>query len=153
CTLWAPACTMKFFFDKYWPAIQSGAIGEFALFTLTDNAEQDDNCANIYHKSLLYLVSNAFEDPPRIPVFRNGVPLLGMARWVGEPGVLSDPLRRPGGWIQAPNTLPEGDAGASATRHHGDFDDDHATLKASLRRMLGHDPVDGTITLHRSMSA
>ena len=32
-------------------------IKQFAIFTLTDRAEQDDDCANIYHKSLLYLVS------------------------------------------------------------------------------------------------
>ncbi len=62
CTLWAPACTIKLFQENYLPAIQSGRIERFALFTLTDKAEQDDNCANIYHKSLLYLVSNAFEE-------------------------------------------------------------------------------------------
>ena len=41
-----------------------------------DTAEQDDHCAHIYNKSLLYLVSNAFEDPARIPLFRDGVPIL-----------------------------------------------------------------------------
>lgn len=31
------------------------------LYTLTDAAEQDDHCAHVYNKSLLYLVSNAFD--------------------------------------------------------------------------------------------
>ena len=57
CTLWAPACTMALFKETYLPAIHSGAIANFALFTLNDRAERDDHCANIYHKSLLYLVS------------------------------------------------------------------------------------------------
>ena len=35
------------------------AIARFALFTLSDDVERDDNCANIYHKSLLYLISDA----------------------------------------------------------------------------------------------
>ncbi len=47
------------------------------MFTLTDKAEQDDNCVNIYNKSLLYLVSNAFEDKQHIPLISDGEPLLG----------------------------------------------------------------------------
>ena len=62
CTMWAPACTMSFYRDQYLPAIRGGSIKQFAIFNLTDRAEQDDNCVNIYHKSLLYLVSNAFEE-------------------------------------------------------------------------------------------
>ena len=61
CTLWAPACTMDVYRNQYLPSIKSAHIKNFALFTLTDKAERDDTCANIYHKSLLYLVSNAFE--------------------------------------------------------------------------------------------
>ncbi|RMG92018.1 MAG: peptidase C1, partial [Candidatus Dadabacteria bacterium] len=56
CTLWAPACTVDLFKALYLPALRDGAVGRFALFTLTDEAEQDDHCAHIYHKSLLYLV-------------------------------------------------------------------------------------------------
>jgi hypothetical protein len=60
CTLWAPACTIDLFKRYYLPAIRSGQIGQFGLFVLTDKSERDDNCNDIYHKSLLYLVSNAF---------------------------------------------------------------------------------------------
>jgi hypothetical protein len=46
-----------------------------ARFILTDVAERQDNCANVYRRSLLYLVSNAFEH-------QRQVPLLGMQKFV-----------------------------------------------------------------------
>src|SRR4029079_9643224 len=80
-TLWAPACTVASFKQYYAAALQSRAIGNFSIFTLTDKAEQDDDCAGIYHKSLLYLVSNAFEKRFRIPLVRpDGEPILGMEK-------------------------------------------------------------------------
>ncbi len=80
CTLWAPACTVELFRENYLPAIEAKAIKRFSLFVLDDATEQGDNCASIYNKSLLYLVSDAFEDQCRIPGFREGVPLLGMEK-------------------------------------------------------------------------
>jgi hypothetical protein len=53
CTLWAPACTIELFNRTYLPAIESDRIKRFALFTLTDEAEQADQCAYVYNKSLL----------------------------------------------------------------------------------------------------
>jgi hypothetical protein len=69
CTLWAPACTVDLFKEAYMPSIADITIERFAMFTLTDQAEQDDHCANIYHKSLLYLVSHAFRCSDRAPPF------------------------------------------------------------------------------------
>jgi hypothetical protein len=40
---------------------------------MSDNREQDDNVIGVYHKSLLYLVSRAYEELQRMP-------LLGMAK-------------------------------------------------------------------------
>ena len=64
--LWAPACTIDFFRDNYADALTSSHVQRFGLYTLKDPAEQDDNCANIYHKSLLYLVAHACESRLRI---------------------------------------------------------------------------------------
>ncbi len=63
CQLWAPACTTPLFKQHHLPLVKGSgrAIREFALYTLNDSAERDDHCAHIYNKSLLYLVSNAFE--------------------------------------------------------------------------------------------
>ena len=84
CTMWAPACTMDFYRENYLPAIRGGTIKEFTIFTLTDRAEQDDNCANIYHKSLLYLGVARLEKELRKPWFNaaDGEPILGMEKFV-----------------------------------------------------------------------
>lgn len=127
--LWAPACTIELFKKAYLPAIKSKAIEEFDLYTLDDATEQDDDCAQIYHKSLLYLVSNAFEKSPHIPAIRPGIPLLGLAKDVdaSQASIFDgDRLR----WLLAPG-------GASDARHHGDFDNDKATLMSTLQRILG----------------
>ena len=139
CTLWAPACTVQLFKETYLPAVQGGRIGRLSLFTLTDKAEQDDNCARIYNKSLLYLVSHAFEAKPRIPLIRpDGEPILGMAKCIEQDAELSKLFA--GGkadWVTAPNNQPLGSTTASTARHHGDFDNDEATVHATLARILG----------------
>jgi hypothetical protein len=151
CTMWAPACTIDFYREHYVPAIRGGSIRRFALFTLSDRAEQDDHCANIYHKSLLYLVSNAFEKELRKPWFGRGAgePLLGMERFVREL-----PAReRPTDWVLAPNAVPEGRVGASRSTSHGGFDDDAATLKATLARIVGATASGALFPHHRSEAA
>jgi hypothetical protein len=117
--------------------IKSGAIGRFSLFTLTDQAEQDDDCAGIYHKSLLYLVSNAFEERQRVPLLqKDGEPILGMQKFVDGPvGRLLKEL--PHRWVLSPNSTPKGSPDASLSRSHGGFDDDEATLRATLAIVLG----------------
>ncbi len=143
CTLWAPACTVELFNRCYRPSIAGNAIRRFALFTLTDKTERDDNCAGIYHKSLLYLVSNAFEERFRIPVIQpEGEPILGMAKFAASAVKGLDPKRA--SWIQTPNAEPIGRASASRCLHHGDFDDDGATVIATLARMLGKDATGFT---------
>jgi len=139
CTLWAPACTVDLFKQTYLPALNAKGIKRFALFTLTDQVEQDDNCANIYHKSLLYLVSDAFEKRVRIPLFQtDGEPILGMEKFVrGDPEL--DMLFKNGkaDWVRSPNTAEDGSPIHSTARHHGDFDDDKPTVLATLARILG----------------
>ena len=135
-SLWAPACTMRLFDEEYLPALTAGSVGRFALYTLTEKAEQDDSCAGIYHKSLLYLVSNAFEDRARIPLFRDGVALLGMEKFVrGHAPLQSLFATSQAQWVRAPNTDDEGSPGASRALQHGAFDDDRATLLGTLARI------------------
>lgn len=139
CTLWAPACTVDLFKQAYLPAVNSGGIKRFALFTLTDQVEQDDNCANVYHKSLLYLVSNAFEERERIPLFqKNGEPILGMEKFIRLDTELSALFKSgKADWVRSPNTAEDGSPSHSTSRHHGDFDDDKPTVLATLARILG----------------
>jgi hypothetical protein len=155
CTLWAPACTTQLFKDSYLPAIDQGLIDRFALFTLTDKAEQDDNCANIYHKSLLYLVSNAFEETARIPLIHpDGEPILGMQKCVEEDDAVNSIFKQKrADWIRSPNTKPVGSADAAQSMHHGDFDDDEATVKATLARILGKSTTKGEFSFQRSATS
>jgi hypothetical protein len=157
CTLWAPACTRQLFDQTYLPAIQSGAIQRFALFTLTDKAEQEDHCANIYHKSLLYLVSNAFEAKPRIPLIHDqGVPLLGMAKFLPDPNSelaeaeIKKLVGDNGAWVRSPNPLPRGDRNAAGSNSHGGFDNDPATLLATLAIILDVANANDELQMHRS---
>jgi N-acetylmuramoyl-L-alanine amidase CwlA len=146
CTLWAPAITTALFLETYAPAIRTGDIQRAAVFALHDAVEQDDNCANIYHKSLLYLVSNAFEDAvvrQPFPLDR-ATPLLGMAKFALASSKFADPdvvkliQSKRLELVLAPNIdsrIPATEQ--SASRHHGDFDDDEQTVKATLLRILG----------------
>lgn len=136
CTLWAPAATTELFKQCYVPAIRAGWIKRFALFTLSDQAERDDNCANIYNKSLLYLVSNAFEEKQRIPIIRDGIPIIGMEKFVRADSELMALFDRANAeWVLSPNTIAPGNKRAARALHHGDFDDDETTLQATLARM------------------
>jgi hypothetical protein len=151
-TLWAPACTMDLFDEAYLPSIRDKSVKRFSLFTLKDPAEQDDDCADIYHKSLLYLVSNALEDKAGL-FFADGEPLLGLERCIiDQRDVFEVPTETEikktnppmvplfgvpaAQWVRSPNGLPEGEsANASHARHHGDFDDDKATVLSTLARI------------------
>ena len=131
-SLWAPACTIELFNEIYAPLIEKRAIEAFDLYTLDDATEQADDCRNIYHKSLLYLVSAAFEANPRIPLIQDdGTPLLGLTRDVKRniPARFWNKTRCR--WYVSP-AAPESNA-----RHHGGFDDDAATLRSTLRRITG----------------
>ncbi|GAA3923711.1 C1 family peptidase [Luteimonas lutimaris] len=149
--LWAPAITMDMFLMSYVPALEAGLVDRACLFTLTDKAEQDDSCAGVYHKSLLYLVAHAFEKQARSWIDRRlsqGTPIAGMARFI-EAKTAADQaygyervhkLLKTGrlDWVQSPaaGRPPGSPDGANATTHGG-FDDDRATLEATIARILG----------------
>lgn len=169
--LWAPACSLDFFHTHYAESLAAGAALRVGLYTLKDAAERADHCANLYHKSLLHLIANALEDRPRRPG-QPGTPLLGLETSLldqaGRLGIDPDGVRRedppavrlPWGpdawWIRTPNNLPEGDPFASTARRHGDFDDDPATVRGTLARIVGSDtgapPSGHAIDFHPTRS-
>ena len=154
CTLWAPACTVRLFKKTYLDVYNQRQLKKLALFNLTSRAEKGDHCARVYNKSLLYLVSNAFESKPRIPLFRDGEPILGMQKFVKKDKDLQALFRkRTADYVLAPNNEEEGSVNASRSNSHGGFDDDEATVKATLARILGKDSVKTTIDFPRSSSS
>ena len=59
---------------------------------------------------------------------------------------------RPADWVLAPNAQRTG-RDASAATAHGDFDDDQATLQATLARILGVSTGQAKFAHHRSAAA
>ena len=146
-TLLAPACTLDLFEAKIAPRL-GNLIERFGLFNLTDAVERDDSVA-AYHKSLLYLVSESFEQ-------RHRAPLLGMEAFVAPSKkaldalpeaqrrqvarvkrLLGAPLQDNGKTVIRAHNLPAGVKLDSCSTSHGGFDNDEATLNSMLRIITG----------------
>ncbi len=129
----APACRFDLFNEKIMPEYIQGKIAKYVQFHLSDPVEQADNCLHIYHRSLLYLVSNAFE---RLL----GRPILGMEKFVNSAKL---PQNNPNkakvtmwDFITAPtNPLLNSPANNSVSTSHGGFDNDEFTIRAIIERI------------------
>lgn len=129
CTLLAPACSIELYNDAYLPVLQRKSnisIPDITVYNLKDKLELDDRVTKLYQKSLLYLVSNAFEDGKQKP-------LLGMEKFS-----LEIPLVR-----KLPNFIysngVEGQRSRSSS--HGGFDNDIYTMNHMLKRILKETPT------------
>jgi hypothetical protein len=127
-SLMAPAGTVDLFTSLIQPLLKATSpafrISEMAVYNLDDAAERSDRVAWAYNKSLLYLVSRAFEEqrPARI---------LGMQRYCRAVERRSLPRLR--------IHYSKGNRGAAritASKDHGGFDNDPATMNHILRRIL-----------------
>ncbi|MEM7403765.1 MAG: C1 family peptidase [Pseudomonadota bacterium] len=129
CTLFAPACTLDFFDEHYRPRLAANAartrIPTLDIYNLTNKLERDDSVAGIYRKSLLYLVSNAFERGKERP-------LLGMQKFTKK--------------LELPHNVgivySNGKGEATRSETHGGFDNDAPTLNSTLARILRHAPEE-----------
>ena len=144
----APAVRVDLFKQLIFEAIRAQTCPHPTLYVLSDKGELDDTVGPLgaYGKSLLYLVSNAFEG-------KREVPLLGMERFIsrqagsrvadaqldqlfrqdvdGHPSLVVAGAR-PNGPID-PFSLSESNS-------HGGFDNDKATMNSILHRILGKKP-------------
>jgi hypothetical protein len=139
----APAIRTDTFKQLLLPGLEAGHIPLPSLYMLSDKLERDDSVGP-YGKSLLYLVSNAFEG-------RREVPILGMKACLdadktlaklfggnvdGRPAlVVSEGIP-----IDAAKEASANQQGASVSHSHGGFDNDCATMNSVLTRVLGHAP-------------
>lgn len=149
--MFAPAITVKLFQEQIMPQVAKGKCPHPTMYILSDVGERDDNVGpgGAYGKSLLYLVSNAFEG-------RRDVPILGMERFVrgGIEGSLADPKidkffskdvdGRPSlviaGAQSGTGKKAFDSASLSRSETHGGFDNDLWTLNSVLHRILGRAP-------------
>lgn len=131
----APACTTLLFKDRLLKLIGPGKpIEKHTMYTMNKDFEQADK-AGPYRKSLLYLVSRAFETAQPTPI-------LGL-----EESLRDDPalIRHYGLSRTSPGVsqilfskTPDGAPLDSATRStaHGDFDNEVFTMNSVARRLL-----------------
>ena len=127
CSLMAPACTLDLFNDAYHPRVgKAGAadgLAKLRQYNLIDQRELDDTVGP-YRKSLLYLVSNAFEDEKKMP-------LLGLEKFK------SDVASKAGHKIIYAGREPT----LTDSRTHGGFDNDRQTMNDILKTILGKKPT------------
>lgn len=135
----APAIRIDLFKQLLLPSLESGHTPLPSLYLLSDKMERGDSVGP-YAKSLLYLVSNAFEGA-------RSVPILGMCACLEADTQLSKLFAgtvdgRPALVIsegesvesaREPSAIAQG---VSASRSHGGFDNDPLTMNSILTRVL-----------------
>jgi hypothetical protein len=125
CSLMAPACTVDFFRKAYEPRIgkaDRGGLGKLVQYNLIKQRELDDTVGP-YQKSLLYFISNAFEEKKQMP-------LLGMEVHA------DDLVLKPDHTLHYAGRAPA----QTDSKSHGGFDNDRKTMNGILETMLGKKP-------------
>ncbi|MGB5853756.1 MAG: caspase family protein [Oceanisphaera sp.] len=135
--LLAPAANIDLFKSHVVPLLgQKHGIDQLTLFTMTRRYEQADNCAYIYRKSLLYLVSAALDT-------RVNTPILGLDESLRADAVTARLFGLTGNSKQA--DIHWAVSSFTASTSHGGFDDDTATLASVVRNILGLNPTDAVV--------
>ena len=129
CALLAPACTHDTFDTVYRPLLGSAGplrIHNLTLYNLNDDLERADTVTPLYRKSLLYLVSNSFED-------RVGERILGMETFRRF-------LPRGQFTIEVSRGRQTSTSRTTSTTHEG-FDNDPVTMNSVTHAILGQSPA------------
>lgn len=118
----------------------SGAARKLTVFTMKKDLEKADNCGPWYHKSLLYLISNALEEAVATPI-------LGLEESIRDDDRLRALFglggnRATGGEVIWSVSSSDSGLSASTARTHGGFDDDAPTMDSMARRILGKADAD-----------
>ncbi len=139
--LLAPALRVDDFEATLLPMVDSGCIDQLVVYAMNADAERNDTCFSVYPRSLLYLVSEVFEQPA-------DTPLLGLERSIRDSRELLsafgiDPACAGRAEVVWSPTFPDAPVGRrSAAVSHGGFDNDVETMTSVASRVLGRpDPV------------
>jgi len=129
CSLMAPACQIDLYNSHYLPVLKGKTklkLKVLNIYNMRDGLEKDDNVIKVYRKSLLYLVSNAFE---RV----NRRPLLGMEMFASQVDLAGGKT----------SFLYSNGVSGNVTRSqsHGGFDNDVYTMNHILSAVLGKKPA------------
>lgn len=134
----APAVRVDTFKTKLADRIGQG-VDQFSIFTMNKSFEQNDNCASVYRKSLLYLIYSALEAERKTPI-------LGLEESIRRDSALKKLLglgvpNAPGDAVWSVSLNTQGRS-ASTSKTHGGFDDDGPTMGSIARRILGKADAD-----------
>ena len=135
-SLIAPAVRVDEFDKHLGPSIIRESISTLVVH-LTDDAEQGDPTCSPYGRSLLYLVSRAFEtlkDTPILGMEKHLVPAVVGHSW----GTHVRRLAAPGAAFRLGDRL-------TTESTHGGLDDDFAVQEAVIRHIKGGDTFDGRV--------
>ena len=135
CSLMAPVCSIGLFKSHYYPYLVSDSdsfgIDQMHIYNLTNKLEKDDHVGLVYRKSLLYLVSRAFEE-------NTPDAILGMKKYTekltGEPEVIALGEKLKFHYSNGRKSK------ASRSESHAGFDNDVTTMNNLLKTILGKDP-------------
>ncbi len=136
----APAVRVDTFRDLLTVANAQGApvlkpeVGHLAIFTMKKDFEKQDDCINIYHQSLLYLIYHAFENVDPTPILGLEESLRGDSQIAQLMGLSGAPAAS-AEVIWSKSSTPGGCSDTQAV-HHGYFSKDGPTLNSILRRIL-----------------
>ncbi|WP_162625654.1 caspase family protein [Mycolicibacterium llatzerense] len=134
----APAIDVAAFKHRLASLIGTGAgIDHLAIFTMKREYERDDNCMGIYRKSLLYLVSRAFEPLVATPILGLEDSLRADAQLQSLFGLTSEESQNRHAsvvWSVTADSAP--DEARSRSTSHGGFDNDPATMQSVAHRVL-----------------
>lgn len=142
----APAISVQLFKETILQQVNKNQVPTPTLYVLSDKGERDDDVGP-YGKSLLYLVSNAFER-------KRETPLLGMERFINGADASFDKVdadiaamlkKKVNGWeslVIAGKAKATKKTGEDICRceTHGGFDNDPFTLNSVLFRILKAEP-------------
>ncbi len=132
--LLAPAITVAEFDARLAPEIGTTGVAQKAvLYTMKRSYEEDDNCAGIYRKSLLYLIHHALEPEKRTPILGLELSLRADAAAASLFGLNGAP--NAAGRVVWSVTKADGRS-SSASESHGGFDDDALTMNSVAANVL-----------------
>ena len=151
CSLFAPACSVRFACERYLPAAAGGL--PFTVRVLSDRNEKEDALptpkVELYGKSLLYFVSRALDDVRKMP-------LLGFER-AARPGYEKNPdqweaeeLPQIQAWLKAfkgsvvaesRQRVPVSAHGHTIQATHGSFDNNVDVVTDTIARIAGKPPI------------
>lgn len=136
-SLLAPAVRVDLFKQMLLGPITAKKIGSFTMFTMDEEAERDDDCveplgATLYGKSLLYLVSRAFEPKRKTPI-------LGLEEMVRDDNELMK-LFEGTARLELARARGKPQNDATQAKQHGAFDNDPATMASVLKIIAGVEP-------------